>query len=516
MPFDLIYQGYIYADTIINHGGISNGTSISGLVAINNGGNLCFWFPSQGYWHGYNVKVYTAYATRATNRVTSITGVAKPTTAKEVALSANIRQSLHSSNYTSYAPSLTGSGASGTWGINVTGTSGSISGFNNPTTAATANTIAYRNGDGDIAAREIILSSGLSSSQPTVLVSMFPTTNQLVRTEPSAVANAIRDAASGTWGINVTGNAATVTNGVYTSDNVVVSRGSLGDPADWNAITTAGVYTIAAGSLTGANNPGGYPYGTLYVFTDGARVTQFYTRHSSTSQTSVRNKFNASDWQPWANLLSALDYTSYAPSLTGSGASGTWSINVTGNAATATSATSASSATTLTGLTSTVAELNFVDGVTSNIQTQLNAKANLASPALTGTPTAPTAPVGTNTTQLATTAFVNAEIANDAPTKTGGGASGTWAISISGNAATATSATDSTKLPLTGGTVTGDITMSGTGMIKVPVGTTAQRPGSPAVGMIRYNSTRGCYEGYTPSGWVNMSATLFDSLGSTT
>jgi hypothetical protein len=33
-------------------------------------------------------------------------------------------------------------------------------------------------------------------------------------------------------------------------------------------------------------------------------------------------------------------------------------------------------------------------------------KANLASPALTGTPTAPTATIGTNTTQLATTAFV--------------------------------------------------------------------------------------------------------------
>jgi hypothetical protein len=60
-----------------------------------------------------------------------------------------------------------------------------------------------------------------------------------------------------------------------------------------------------------------------------------------------------------------------------------------------------------------------------------------SSPAFTGTPTAPTAAVGTNTTQLATTAFVNAEIANDAPTKTGGGASGTWAIAISGNAATA-------------------------------------------------------------------------------
>jgi hypothetical protein len=317
VPFDLIYQGYIYADTIINHGGISNGTSISGLVAINNGGNLCFWFPSQGYWHGYNVKVYTAYATRATNRVTSITGVAKPTTAKEVALSANIRQSLHSSNYTSYAPSLTGSGA------------------------------------------------------------------------------------SGTWGINVTGNAAT-----------------------------------------------------------------------------------------------------------------------------------ASTATTLTGLTSTVAELNFVDGVTSNVQTQLNAKANLASPALTGNPTAPTQALGNNSTRIATTAFVNAEIANDAPTKTGGGASGTWAIAISGNAATATTlqtartingvsfngsanitVADSTKLPLAGGTVTGDIIMSGTGFLDVPVGTTAQRPVTPSVGMIRFNTTRSCFEGYNGTGWVNLSPINFDDIG---
>lgn len=39
--------------------------------------------------------------------------------------------------------------------------------------------------------------------------------------------------------------------------------------------------------------------------------------------------------------------------------------------------------------------------------------AALSSPALSGTPTAPTAAVGTNTTQIATTAFVNAEIAND-------------------------------------------------------------------------------------------------------
>ena len=47
----------------------------------------------------------------------------------------------------------------------------------------------------------------------------------------------------------------------------------------------------------------------------------------------------------------------------------------------------------------------------------LNAKAPLASPTLTGTPAAPTAAQGTNTTQIATTAFVNAEIAADTASK---------------------------------------------------------------------------------------------------
>lgn len=50
--------------------------------------------------------------------------------------------------------------------------------------------------------------------------------------------------------------------------------------------------------------------------------------------------------------------------------------------------------------------INNIDG----LQDALDAKAPLASPALTGTPTAPTAGAGTNTTQIATTAFVKASI----------------------------------------------------------------------------------------------------------
>ena len=41
------------------------------------------------------------------------------------------------------------------------------------------------------------------------------------------------------------------------------------------------------------------------------------------------------------------------------------------------------------------------------------------------------------------------------------------------------------------------VDISGTGSIKVPVGTTAQRNGSPTAGDFRYNTTEGKFEGYT-------------------
>lgn len=58
----------------------------------------------------------------------------------------------------------------------------------------------------------------------------------------------------------------------------------------------------------------------------------------------------------------------------------------------------------------TYGNIQISESQVTNLTTHLNAKAPLASPALTGTPTAPTAATGTNTTQIATTAYVRAEI----------------------------------------------------------------------------------------------------------
>lgn len=70
-----------------------------------------------------------------------------------------------------------------------------------------------------------------------------------------------------------------------------------------------------------------------------------------------------------------------------------------------------------TGATKTTVDSALSDSSTNPVQnkvinTALGTKANLASPTFTGTPKAPTATAGTNTTQIATTAFVTTAVAN--------------------------------------------------------------------------------------------------------
>lgn len=113
---------------------------------------------------------------------------------------------------------------------------------------------------------------------------------------------------------------------------------------------------------------------------------------------------------------------------------------------------------------------NNTDSTSSSLAATANAvktAADLADAAMpktggvfTGAVSGLTASVGDNTTQLATTAFVNSEIANDAPTKTGGGASGTWDISISGNANTASTLATGRTIAL-GGDLSGSASFDG-------------------------------------------------------
>jgi hypothetical protein len=92
------------------------------------------------------------------------------------------------------------------------------------------------------------------------------------------------------------------------------------------------------------------------------------------------------------------------PTLAASGASaGTYTkvtVDTKGRVTTGTSATKSD-----VGLSNVDNTSDAAKAISTATQTALNLKANLESPALTGTPTAPTAAAGTDTTQIATTAF---------------------------------------------------------------------------------------------------------------
>ena len=145
-----------------------------------------------------------------------------------------------------------------------------------------------------------------------------------------------------TYAINISGNAGSVTNGVYTS-------GAYADPA-W--------ITSLAGSKVTGNISGNAASATVLAtartingvsFNGSANISvnlnNNLTFNNSGSGASSGVNFSGS-------AATTISYNTVgAPSTTGAGASGTWGINISGNAATATSANSATNATNATSAT---------------------------------------------------------------------------------------------------------------------------------------------------------------------
>jgi len=115
----------------------------------------------------------------------------------------------------------------------------------------------------------------------------------------------------------------------------------------------------------------------------------------------------------------------------------------------------------LVASTVTSTEVSYLDGVTSSIQTQLNAKAPLASPNFTGEPTAPTASADQNDTAIATTAFVIGQAASATPAANGTAAAGT---SLKYARADHVHPTDTTLAPKASPTFTGTVTVGANGI----------------------------------------------------
>ncbi len=127
--------------------------------------------------------------------------------------------------------------------------------------------------------------------------------------------------ASGTWSINVSGNSQ------YFANNYI-------GQADANTIWRAGSYTF----FNGVNVPGG-DFGLISFPTWSS--TDSNSRYNIQLGANIGGNLryrstNINGAASWATMLSDANYNSYSPTLTGGGASGTWGINITGNAASAT------------------------------------------------------------------------------------------------------------------------------------------------------------------------------------
>lgn len=108
---------------------------------------------------------------------------------------------------------------------------------------------------------------------------------------------------------------------------------------------------------------------------------------------------------------------------------------------------------TLTGKPTTVAGYGITNAyVKTEVDSALALKAPLASPSLTGVPVAPTAAANTNTTQLATTAFVVGQAGTAAPIMNGTAAVGTSLLFARQDHV---HATDSSRAPLASPALTG-------------------------------------------------------------
>jgi hypothetical protein len=129
--------------------------------------------------------------------------------------------------------------------------------------------------------------------------------------------------------------------GNYTSFNAHLRALGGNDAMDFNTLEYNSMYY--AYIQNSANKPPsyGYAYGTILTFDPGvgtAGRAQMYISHAG-NDLCFRGGWNGNDsWQTWNRTLTDQNYNSYSPTLTGGGASGTWGISITGNAATASNA----------------------------------------------------------------------------------------------------------------------------------------------------------------------------------
>lgn len=212
---------------------------------------------------------------------------------------------LHSGNYNNYAPSKTGTGASGTWGINISGNAATA------TSAVNADTL-----DGNHASA--FATAGHNHND--LYVSSLTTNGNYLR-----------------WVKN--GNNNDITIPYATGSSNLMYRSLIGYRTDFDRFTGESAIKVALFQNRGTDDEALVPPfydGSLISFpwgNDNNYGAQLAVEDGGqTNHLAIRNKSNPNTWGAWAMILTSANYNLYSPKLDGTGASGTWDINITGNA----------------------------------------------------------------------------------------------------------------------------------------------------------------------------------------
>jgi hypothetical protein len=224
------------------------------------------------------------------------------------------RTYLNDANYNSYAPTLTGGGASGTWSINVTGSAGSATTATTATnwgtygavpaagtTFANASTIGRSDTNG-YTYFGYINSSTSNSENPTVsqVIVTNGSDNFYRKASIAHFTSAVQTNASGTWSINVTGSAgsaSTATTATNQSGGTVsATTGSFTGRVTAYGALSSGTLLNATGSL-----------GAIEIYGGGGANASFMTFHrpgvyASYFGIDTDNNFAVGGWSAGAAL----------------------------------------------------------------------------------------------------------------------------------------------------------------------------------------------------------------------
>ena len=257
---------------------------------------------------------------------------------------------LTSGNYNSYAPSLTGTGASGNWNISVKNlyyaqelsTAELLDGFNEALRFKASywtNSLVPGCGNG------IILNMGWTSAtygaqlaiddDPTYFIALRQK-NGSGWADWKRIPMGDGTGASGTWGINVTGSAGSVAWGNVTGKPSTFTPSSHTHDyvpygvihttgVNFNTIINSGFYRVSSGNT---NGPSVSDWGQLLVMHGGGdTITQIYGNYSSgdlfTRSGNPSDVGGAGSWTSWKKLLNSDNYSSYCLPLSGGTMTGT-------------------------------------------------------------------------------------------------------------------------------------------------------------------------------------------------